>query len=1065
MNAQEIWKKEDITKQNAKQEVLIRRGAHTKYEVYSLNTYKFKNQLSKKTIQLPTPNGSLSKFTVKETSTFSKELSAKFPNIKSYTAKGIDDSTAVAKISIGNDGVHVMISSGKHSTFYIDPYTKNRTSYIAYKRSDLNKTSNFECKVEDHISENETSHQHKHQHKPNDGLLRTYRLALVCSGEYAQFHLNQQDIPSTDSEANKKAAVLSAMNTSVSRLNGVFERDLSVRLEIVANNESVIFLDAANDGITDGSPAVMINQVQQICDNVIGSANYDIGHIFSIGGDGYAGFGVVCVNGRKARGVTGRDQPIGDAYDIDFVAHEMGHQFGASHTQNNDCNRYGSTAVEPGSASTIMGYAGICSPNVQANSDDYFHSVSITQMLNYIATTSCASTTNINNTAPTANAGNDYTIPKSTPFVLKGTATDSDGNSSLTYNWEQTDYEIASMPPLSTNSRGPMFRSLPSSTSSKRYMPSLSNVVTGTNNRWEVLPSVARSMNFSFLVRDNKAGGGQTARDNMKVTVSGTSGPFAVTSQNTSGVWVTGTNQVITWDVASTDQAPFNVQNVTIKLSTDGGVTFPIILANETPNDGSHTITVPNNPTSNARIMIEANNNIFYNVNKANFIINSTGAAFILKNTSSIQTSCNTGNKSASFNLNVDFINGFDKTVTFSATNAPSGAKVTFSPSSVSGDANVTMIVSNYNNANIQDYIIIATGTSSSLTQTADANLKLIDTNFSNINLTSPTDGLTDVGLIPILTWGEDSNASSYEIQIATDNTFSDVIYKATSATNSHAITKVLEIATEYYWSVKPTNNCGEGEFSNIFNFTTGTPIYCSSTFTNSSNSEWISNVTLNTINNNSANDHSNVGGDGYEDFTSISTTLKAGDTYPVSVTYKANSGTYHCSVFIDWNRDYVFDSNTEKYDLGIGGSRTATKNITVPNNVTKGDIRMRVIIEKNTATGPCDSNHTSELGETEDYTITINELPVVKTYPFNNFKLYPNPSNGIFNLYFEVIEKNIVSVRLIDIRGRIINSNEYNNVDKTFSTQLNYNNITPGVYLLQIQNGNKQTTKKIIVK
>ena len=458
----------------------------------------------------------------------------------------------------------------------------------------------------------------------DDGNLRTFRLAIVCSGEYAQFHLTRQGVSSTATDAVKKAAVLSAMNTSMTRINGVYERDLGVKMEIVANNDIIIFLDASTDNITDGNARTMIGEVQTICDAEIGTANYDIGHIFSIGGAGLAGLGVVCVTGQKARGVTGIGSPVGDPYDIDYVSHEMGHQFGATHTFSNSCggNRTNSTAVEPGSGSTIMAYAGLCGPNVQSNSDDHFHAVNIDQMWSTIqGSASCATVTSNGNTAPTSNAGADFSIPKSTPFVLRGVGTDVDTGNVLTYNWEQIDTEIATMPPLSTNTGGPAFRSSPSSTSPDRYMPALATVIAGNiSTTWEVVPSVARELNFSLVVRDNNAGGGNSARDNMKVTVANDD-VFTVSTPNSAVTWNAGTTQTISWNKGTTDTAPINCQNVNIKLSIDGGITFPITIVSNTPNDGTEDIVIPNNTTTSARIMVEAADNIFYNINSTNFNI------------------------------------------------------------------------------------------------------------------------------------------------------------------------------------------------------------------------------------------------------------------------------------------------------------------------------------------------------------------------------------------------------------------------------------------------------------
>ena len=627
------WKLADIEKSNFSTDALkYRKSIPTNFKVYELDVQKFKNEIlvakinESTIIELPTLDG-IKRFSFKEASSLSKGLALKFPVIKSYVAQGIDDPSATARFSFGTDGFHGVIFYTDKPSFYIDPYTKNYNSYISYSRSSLpQRDHDFSCEVDEQLDAKEMVVSSRRN--ADDGLLRIFRLALVCSGEYAQFHLNDQGIASDASDADKKAAVLSAMNTSMTRINGVYERDLGVRMEIVDNNDQVIFLDAATDAITDGNAGTMINQVQTICDNTIGTANYDIGHIFSIGGAGLAGLGVVCVSGNKARGVTGIGTPMGDPYDIDYVSHEMGHQFGANHTQNNSCNRNNSTAVEPGSASTIMGYAGICAPNVQNNSDDHFHSVSITEMWNKIQTSaSCAVTISTGNSAPVIVESEDYSIPKSTPFVLRGNASDVNSNNVLSYNWEQTDTEVASMPPASTSTSGPAFRSNSSISSPNRYMPALPTVIAGSiSSTWEVVPSVAREMNFSLVVRDNATGGGNSARDDMKVTTVDIT-PFTVDGPSTNVEWLVGSNQTLNWVVGATDQAPVNTQNVTILLSTDGGVTFPITLAANTPNDGSEAFVVPNNTTSSARIMIAAVDNIFYNVNSTNFTISEATAS------------------------------------------------------------------------------------------------------------------------------------------------------------------------------------------------------------------------------------------------------------------------------------------------------------------------------------------------------------------------------------------------------------------------------------------------------
>src|SRR5690606_29088820 len=277
-----------------------------------------------------------------------------------------------------------------------------------------------------------------------------------------------------------------------------------------------------------------------------------------------------------------------------------------------------SASVEPGSASTIMGYAGICPPNVQNASDDYFHAISIQEMWTYIkiGQGQCAVQTATNNLPPTADAGPDVTIPKSTPFILKGIATDPDAGDILTHSWEQMNAQPAPMPPLNTSTLGPAFRSIDPLPDPERYMPALPTVLAGnTQSTWEVVPSVGRTMNFRYTVRDNVAGGASTASDNMAVVVDGGSGPFVVTSQTTATTWTIGDTETVTWDVAGTDVAPVDSPNVDIWFSTDGGQTYPIPVALGIPNNGSAQINVPNVNTTTGRMMVISSNNIFYDLN------------------------------------------------------------------------------------------------------------------------------------------------------------------------------------------------------------------------------------------------------------------------------------------------------------------------------------------------------------------------------------------------------------------------------------------------------------------
>ncbi|CAM3310943.1 reprolysin-like metallopeptidase [Aequorivita lipolytica] len=629
-----LWNKVSNTETQNRQKT-FRKTIPQDFNLFSLNTSALKNQLgqaparfsglSNVIIELPTNNGELQHFRVYEASVMEPILQAQYPNIRSYAAQGIEDGSAVARFSVSDAGVNVMISSVHYSTIYIDPYTKDKNYYISYNVNSLPADPNgFECLVEEAIG----PELDMEQRNADDGMLRTYRLALACTGEYAFYHWSvQAGIDPSAPDAVKKAEVLSAMNTSMTRVNGVYEIDVALTMVLVANNTDVIYLNAGTDPYTNNNGFTMLGQNQSNIDSVIGSANYDIGHVFSTGGGGVAGLRVPCVNGQKARGVTGLGAPIGDFYDIDYVAHEMGHQFGANHTFNGTAgacgggNRNLATAFEPGSGSTIMAYAGICGgQNVQAHSDSYFTAISIQEMWSFISNGQgqCSVNTPTNNLPPTADAGIDYTIPKSTPFILQGVATDPDGGNVLSHCWEQMDNQNSPQPPQNTSTSGPAFRSINPLPDPERYMPALATVINNqTQTTWEVVPSVGRLLRFRYTVRDNAAGGGSTASDNMNVNVEGTAGPFLVTSQAVPTTWTIGNTENITWDVAGTNVAPVNSPNVDIWFSTDGGQTYPVSIALNVPNTGSASINVPNVNTTTGRLMVISSNNIFYDLNNA----------------------------------------------------------------------------------------------------------------------------------------------------------------------------------------------------------------------------------------------------------------------------------------------------------------------------------------------------------------------------------------------------------------------------------------------------------------
>ncbi|HEX7357425.1 MAG TPA: zinc-dependent metalloprotease family protein, partial [Ignavibacteriaceae bacterium] len=525
------------------------------------------------------------------------------------------------KLDLTMHGFHAMIFTAEGNIF-IDPYSLGDIhNYISYYTKDFNKSGvAFECEViSDESRINELNYLKESMIlTPTGPQLRTYRLAVAATGEYTTFF------------GGTVPQGLAAVVTSVNRVNGVYETEVAVRMILVANNDTLIFTNASTDPYTNNNGSTMLGQNQTTIDARIGNANYDIGHVFSTGGGGVAYLGVICVTGLKARGVTGSSAPVGDPFDIDYVAHEMGHQFAGNHSFNGSAgscsggNRNASTAYEPGSGSTIMAYAGICSPqNLQNNSDPYFHSINFDEIVaytNFGSGNGCAVITNTGNGAPTVSvpAGGFY-IPISTPFSLTGSANDPDGDA-LTYCWEEFDLGPAGAPGTPSGN-APIFRSWNPTSSPTRYFPRLVNLLNNTTVIGEILPTYSRTLTFRLTARDNKAGGGGVNYAQLQFNVDGNSGPFVVTSPNTNVSWAGNSVQTITWNVANTNNAPVNCANVNILLSTDGGQTFSTTLLANTPNDGSEDVTIPNTPLTTARIKVEAVGNIFFDISNVNFTI------------------------------------------------------------------------------------------------------------------------------------------------------------------------------------------------------------------------------------------------------------------------------------------------------------------------------------------------------------------------------------------------------------------------------------------------------------
>ncbi|MBP6557724.1 MAG: T9SS type A sorting domain-containing protein [Flavobacterium sp.] len=989
------------------------------------------------TLSIPNENGVLERFKVYQNSVLDPALAARYPEIKSYIGIGIDNPTSTSYFSVTPLGFKSMTLNADKAAVFIEPISQDLTTYTVYKKADKKQSlSVFECSVVDDIAPQIDGTNLR----PNadDSMLRTFRLAMSCTGEYTAYF------------GGTKALALAAINNSITRCNGVFEKDFGVRMVIIANTDLVIYTSASTDPYSAASSMSQWNsQLQSTLTSVIGEANYDVGHLFgATGGGGNAGcIGCVCVNGSKGSGYTSPADgiPYGDNFDIDYVAHELGHQFGANHTFSMSNEGTGAN-MEPGSGSTIMGYAGITAQDVQPHSDAYFHAISIQQVTNNIKGKTCQTNTATGNSVPTASAGLDYTIPRSTPFMLTGSGSDANGDA-LTYNWEQFDNAASTATGTSsaasaTRTSGPTFRSYNSSTSPVRYFPRIQSVLTGatttagTEISVEAVPSVARTMNFRLTVRDNRAGGAANNSDDMIVTVNATAGPFTVSVPNTAVTYAGNSSQTVTWNVAGTTANNVNCANVDILLSTDGGFTYPVTLLAATPNDGTQAVTIPNLAGTTNRIMVKGTNHIFFDVSNANFTITNSAPDTTAPTAATLSASGTTSNATnlswsgATDNIG---ISGYDvyqdgvfrastASTTFAATGLASSTAYSFYVIAKDAAGNVSPASNTVN---------VTTLTPDTTAPTAAA-LSASGTTASSTNLSWT--GATD-----------DVAVTSYDV-------YRNGSFLASTAATTYAATG-LTASTAYTFYVIAKDAAGNASpASNTVNVTTLTPsvTYCTSRGNNTAD-EYINRVQLGTINNLSGNNG------GYGNFTALSTNLVRGTANTVTITPAWTATVYSEAyrVWIDYNRDGDFlDSGEQVYNRTKTKSTTVSGSFTVPATALLGQTRMRVSMKYNASPTSCE---TFADGEVEDYTVNITATARFEENPTKtvSFNLYPNPVKGdvlnIANLDTEA------SFRIFNMMGQELGKGKIEN------NNVFVGSLKAGTYLIEVSNGTSTNTKRFI--
>ncbi|MFM5500480.1 reprolysin-like metallopeptidase [Aeromonas veronii] len=578
-------------------------------------------------LTLPLPDGGEVTFVLEAYNVLPADLAAKYPQIRTFKGYNPAHPVDTGRFDLGPQGFHAMFSHQGKMVF-VDPL-HNAEGYAIYYQQDA--YSRLEEDADKVIGADAKTLARKVQVDGN--VRKRYTIAISAAGEYTQYHGGSQVL------------ALAAITTLLNRVNEVYQRDVGAEFQLASGNDSVIFTDPVTDPFYNGDNPDYVSGVSSIYEADDTSKNvlvqgeafangelgaFDIGHVVNTGGGGLAGLGVLCTADKSA-GMTGSDKPVGDAFFIDYVAHEIGHQFGADHTFNGttgSCgggNREAAQAWEPGSGTSIMAYAGICGDeNIQPHSDPYFHSKSIEQMRAHMATVpACGTTLNLVNNAPQAVAGASYFIPANTPFVLKGAGADLDKDP-LTYTWEQIDLGDPSSSALDMIDDGsrPLFRFVSPTGSPERILPSLPSLLSGLLAKGEAWPTTNRDLNFRLTVRDGKGG---VASDDMKVQVINTGSAFRLTAPI--GVALTpGASLAVSWDVAGTTLAPISCSKVDLFITQNEGTSWSNLAVSQ-PNSGAATVTLPADLASSARLKVACSENIFFAISPSKLPIVQSGGS------------------------------------------------------------------------------------------------------------------------------------------------------------------------------------------------------------------------------------------------------------------------------------------------------------------------------------------------------------------------------------------------------------------------------------------------------
>lgn len=789
---------------------------------WQLNQKNFDKQFLKKgastqpEIALINEQGKTEVFKLQSVALFAPSLAKKYKDIKTFQGYSIQRPNVSLRLSVSPHGINAWLRLPSQKDFFIQPVRKTQGLHFSYIKNNQSYTDTWQCKTD--LPSKKRKREQAQKKAIEEPQLRTFRIAIATTAEYTAFWGDDDDSNGTNQE-DALAAVVSSLN----RVNEIYEQELQIHLELVTDT-TLVYTDVMNDPFTNN----LNSELQETLDAEIGNDAYDIGHLLGYGEpNGDAGcLGCVCVSGKKGSAFSSHsfEDPFGseyrnDYFDLDYFGHELGHQFGAYHTFSFQIEGFGFNA-EPGSGSTIMGYAGIAGDdNLQRHGDPYFHYYSLQNIQQYVAQLGCGTSTPIIATPPFVNVGPDHFIPTGTAYALQfQNASPTDGT---TFAWDQLDSGKVTHENFGPqNAVGPQNRSIRPQQNPVRTIPNMDRILAGKltqanpqiNQDWETVSEVGRLLRWGLTVREMKNEQMLFGQDEVAINVVQNTGPFRILSQNERNIiWEAGTKQSLVWDVGGTNESPINTETVSVYLSNSGGEEYPYVLLEKTPNDGQVDIIVPDSLSlEKTRIKIKPDNSIYFAINDAFIAVKPRN--FVLTFDSFTQEVCDTA--AVVYDFQIKRFSDYDEDITLSISNLPDGLSARFSkskyrPSDLSGQVTIEGI----QNMSPNDFAFEVLAQSGSLAYDFQFDLVLRSATINSPVLLLPQDGDTAAELKPAFAWEASVNADLYQFQIAQDSTFQNIIKDTVVYSNQFQGVELEENQT-YYWRVKAENNCGVGVFS-----------------------------------------------------------------------------------------------------------------------------------------------------------------------------------------------------------------------------------------------------------